>query len=316
MLAVQSRNDESALLALKALEKVHHDGAMRGNFMIDGRTLSSWVKEVYWLLPDAKKVGHDDAFGATLVKTKMFIISKVIFEWQPEEFTESSINAFRFLIAAFNPNPKEWGKIEGESAYEIMARGRRVYKEEKEGILQMIREHLKWRRNPECLNEWIKQPAVPEDIQNIIIVARARNGSVKLAVRDIRYSEILEPLDPDRRSSVALELHKQICSEITALDAEVDQLVATMKKYKEPYLDGTSETVPGEISINYPDMSSVEIKIELDKNCEEKFGRDVFNRARRHVEKWHKRDHKILVSSLEVRGGIIGFSFLDEHIRF
>ena len=57
-------------------------------------------------------------------------------------------------------------------------------------------------------------------------------------------------------------------------------------------------------------MSSVEIKIELDKNCEEKFGRDVFNRARRHVEKWHKRDHKILVSSLEVRGGIIGFSFL------
>ena len=98
-----------------------------------GETLSSWVKEVYWLLPDAKKVGHDDAFGATLVKTKMFIISKVILNGNRRN-SPNQVSTHSVFIAAFNPNPKEWGEIEGESAYEIMARGRRVYKEEKRGF--------------------------------------------------------------------------------------------------------------------------------------------------------------------------------------
>lgn len=316
-LAIQSRNDESALAALKALEKVHHAEAMGGSFMVNGQMLSSWVKEVYWLLPDAEKVGtkyndfhgrHDDVFGATLIKTKMYIISRIIFEWQPEEFTKSSINAFRFLIAAFEPRPKERGRIEGESAHEEKARGRKVFIEEKEGILQMIRKHLMWQRDPECLNFWIKQPAVPKDIQNILIVARARNGGIFLAERDIRYGEILRSLNPDKRSPAALELHEQICSKIAALDAEVEKLKISMEKYDTYKTDviGASETVIGDIKISYSSLSGIVITVILPKDCSYELGRDIFGRARRHMGKWVETSNSIIFNSdisLTVSGG-------------
>jgi len=309
-LAVRSHNDEAALGLLRVLDRVY--------CVLDPEKFHSWLKDFYWDLPDAKKVGtrynefskkYDDVFEATLVETKMYMIGQIIHEWKPEELTESSIDAFRFIIAAFEPRPKEWRKQEGGSVYETMTQGRRVYKEEKDRILQMIRTHVEWRQKTEHLNQWIKQPAVPYEIQKVLIIARARNGGMELALEDIRHSEILQPLGTDKRSQAALELHKKICLKIAVLDAEVSRLIVAMKKihnYAKIDVIGASETVMGDIIISYPDpdFSLVRITVELEKDCTEALGRDIFDRARRHVEKWINTSD--IASKSDISLGVFG----------
>jgi len=308
-LAVRSHNDEAALELLQVLDRIY--------YALDSDQFHSWLKDFYWDLPDAKKAGtrynefskkYDDVFEATLVEAKMHIIPRILSEWRLEELTESSIDAFRFIIAAFEPRPKEWRKREGGSVYETMTQGRRVYKEEKDRILQMIRTHVEWRQT-EHLNQWIKQPAVPHEIQKVLIIARARNGGMELALEDIRHSEILQPLGTDKRSQAALELHKKICLKIAVLDAEVSRLIVAMKKihnHTKTDVIGASETVMGDIIISYPDLdfSLVRIRVELEKDCDGALGCDIFDRARRHVEKWINTSD--IASKSDISLGVFG----------
>jgi len=324
---IRARNDKVAVFLLELLEKAYQakieadlertEEKWKHEKDIRERTWASfrgYLKKLYWTLPDQKQIdtrydrlanGHVPVWGPALVEAKLWILKKLIGEWQLSPSAPGSWEAFRFFIAAYRPLPKDYLKREGESDDEMQARGRQVYEEERKGILDLIRQHTGCLFKPDNLEEWISQPYVPEEIKQILVIARARNGGAELVERDIRNNKLLACFEPDKRSPAALALFKGFGNRIAGFDLVVQELLQAMQPSGWDFGSdkiGESDYVAGTISIEYPELGELVVKVELKPDCTEELGRDIFGRARRHLEQWCKK-HTVKQVKLCVCGG-------------
>ena len=138
-----------------------------------------------------------------------------------------------------------------------------------------------------------------------MIIARARNGGSKLAQRDIRNAEFLAPFRLEKRSSGAIKLAEYLLYCVTQLDWKVEKLKKAMQNGWSFSWDkiGESEYVKGGTEIVFGSLHNLSIKITLPAECPEALGRDIFGRAKRHIEKWKEEDGAGIILSFQVEGG-------------
>ncbi len=277
------------------------------------------LKDIYWEFPDAKvepERKYDDIkrdfatifhYHPTLLKSKAWIAEKVIHEWRPDDYSELSVGCFRFLIGAYSPVHKEWKKREGELEDEMKARGRRVFKEEQGKIDALVRKKTDYTYDSKCFEFWLRQPWIPEDLMKFLILGRARVGGRKLAYRDIYFSELLEPLNPEDSSPSALELHKNLCEKIRTLDLRVKELLKQMQDGWGLGAEkiGESEYVRGKIKITFFSLEQISIIVHLFEDCEEALGKDIAGRARRHIQAW-KNEYGKELEKLHIILNVVG----------
>jgi len=177
----------------------------------------------YFLLPDGKEAADESVDRHRVFGMKKTILETAIPYWRIPTDEESSIQAFRFFIAAHSPLSSQFNRAKWESDYEELARGRTVFKEEKDLIEALMRENIKY-WGVRDLNAWILQPFVPEEISNILILARARSGHKDLAEQDIANAEFLGPFDLERRSAAAKGLAARKLNEVAEWDKKVEKL--------------------------------------------------------------------------------------------
>lgn len=291
--AAKNHNDEAANELLKLIDKEydleerkiadetdkHYGNAdIRANANFYG-----YLKNVYWDLPDKIKTGeergcfypyHYPIHGSTLLKTKVQIIKVCIGRWAGysygrryfEEVDEQSLEIFNFLVDAYSGRGKCY-----------------ISKEEKEEILKLFREKTDYYFTPEIAEKWLKVPNVPEEIRKIFILARARNGGMKLAERDMKNAEILKPLDVEDRSEAALKLHKRLSAQIKKLDEKTKKLLGNLDR--EPY----------RIELDYSDIDSISVKIIFDdKDCPSNLKiAHIYERVNCYFLAW-KKENKIV----------------------
>ncbi len=236
LVAAKNHNDEAANELLKLIGKEydleerkiadetdkHYGNAdIRANANFYG-----YLKSIYWELPDRIKTGEERGifppyerypiYGSTLLKTKVQIIKAFIGRWAGysygrryfEEVDEQSLEIFNFLVDAYSGRGKCY-----------------VFKEEKEEILKLFREKTDYYFTPEIAEKWLKHPNVPNEIRKIFILARARNGGTKLIERDIKYAEMLKPLEVEKRSSAMLSFCQKFFGEAKEIDEKIKQLI-------------------------------------------------------------------------------------------
>lgn len=315
--------------------------------LADGR-FRERLRELYWDLPDARLVqGHHIATGhpleversPTLVKTKLDVLGHIIGDWVPQ-LTQESIKVFRFMLAAYRPRPSGNNLREGESHAEWKAHGRFVSDDEQNGILRLVREHVGTHPfTAEAIEPWLEQPNVPDEIQKILAMARARHGGPELAKRDIRNARVLAALDELEQAKKrscrpeTLEWIKEQVEGITLLEVWMTSLLEAMQPQGDDLTPdarriGESDYVLGTIRIEFRVLESkklprnvsfgtsrwVELTVELPADCPEELGRDVFGRARHHIEKWRETHYDVSVG-LVVQGGRTNLN-LDQSFIF
>jgi len=320
LFAVKTFNEEAAIKLLELLEEPYN--SMKETDWKEWTwekiraAFSDRLRELYWELPDARQDGTRyselerkdiPVYESALVKTKLWIVKEVFRDWS-REINFKSWKAFRFLVAAYEPDSKEHPKRKDESEDETRARGRRVSKEEQEGILKIVRENIGDYFKPENLTSWLQQPCIPFAIQKVLILARARNGGMDLIKRELRNNELVEmllqPLKPETCSKAALILAKTLLAKTLADIAELDQKVATLLPrisyvWTTPRTDGGQDGHSTKIGANYPDLKSVALRITLDESASGKMVREIFEEARDKIKKWEKEHN--LKAALRVR---------------
>jgi len=222
----------------------------------------------------------------TVLNTKLWIIEQIVLCWWKEELWPESISAFEFICEAY---------------------GKAVSKKLRDGIQQIIRDRIGGRFKPEYLEQWLEQPHVPENIQQLLVIARARNGGVQFTKRDIRNAKFLKSFQLEECSEAALALLQDFMERVALLDFKIKVLLDEMKKgwlHKEQI--GESEYVDGKISAVFvSNLLYIHLDVVLPKDCPEPLGRDIYGRAYRHVKKWFDQGHgpKGGTVSLAVHGG-------------
>jgi len=273
------------------------------------------LERLYWQLPDKRRTGDGyigdkrvDRFGPTLEKTKLLILGSVIYGWMPER-TDESRQIFHFVINAYHP-----GFYASPTSKEF--EGKFVSREQEDEIEKLIRGRAGTGSfSANAISQWLMEEEMPQEIRKILILSRARSGGWELAKRDIRNAELLEPFDPDNRSPQAINLFQAISEKIKEFDQRVAELLKAMQpsgygNYWQSDQIGASEYVRGTISVTYGPLPVVGkflgVQVALEDKCPEELGRDIFGRARRHIETWIKgqNDWRGLLVSLTVRGGM------------
>lgn len=325
--AAMGHNDDVTLEMVELLSTAYHkeeweimlrEKKTSADYYRGEQRFREHIRRLYWQLPDGRTSLHKGYKQATLFKTKLRIFGEIIKEWGTPR--ESSVRAFRFLIAAYNPLPEGELRHEGESDDEMQARGRWVFHEEQAATLQLIREHTGRDWRPKDLEFWLQQPYVPEGIQRLLILARARNGGMALVERDLWFAKLLEPLDPEKRSPGALALHDKFCVQLAVIEGSVAELLTSMNMKGDPKwyenwkakdeVGGSEYVCTEKVQVEYPDLVTVVITVPLEPNCSAVLGTDIFARARSHIERWREK-YPTTTVTLRVVGGKDGL----RHVR-
>jgi len=98
-------------------------------------------------------------------KTRFWILEYASKRWV-QEMTDESYDAFRFLIKALS-------------------------QEKKEILDKILRPRVeKWFTNVELIERWLmdRREPIPYEVQQLLVMARAKNGGPNLAKRDIANS--------------------------------------------------------------------------------------------------------------------------------
>ncbi len=279
LLARGSYNDETYLDLLQLLEKAYkfaaYDLAESHVDQVD-QSRSHWnreefeqncarkkflekLRELYSKLPRMREIWQNGRHEEiVLAQSRFWILKEVSSEWAPE-LTPGSVKAFQFLVKAFNEMPM--GRIADEK-----------YRKD---ILQLVHDKTGEWFKPEQLEEWLKQPDVPIQIQQKLLIARARNGGPKLTLRDIRNSQFLKEFNLEERSEAAKKLGQKLLQQIAELDHKVMKLI---------------ELRDGVIGIS--------LVVNLPPCCSKELGRDIFERTR-----WMCTNGEGINLSLHVEGG-------------
>ena len=321
LVAAKNYNDEAAKELLIKIEKAHRKLKLEREG--DPGKFIDYLMEVYWQLPGMEV--RADTVPSTcrypiMLRTKFRILGEIASGWCPDwttrEITETSIKAFRFLIAVFNPvSRKNWPRQRpGESEFELKARDRIVSQEEREEIIVLIRRQ-DVRFNPDELEFWMAQPYLPYEFERILAMARVRKGGHDLWRKDIRNAQLLKSLCPDERTEAAIDLHQSYCQIIADLDRKVQKLLGQMKS--DGYLGneeiGSSEYVLGQEEIIYNNPFDIIIKIELKPEHPEALVCDNFGRAKRHIKSWLQNNPSDKVR-LSMKGGKTSINLTEDFL--
>lgn len=290
ILEAAKRHNDDAVLALLAIQKSIYeeielqkvkqevDSEKKRKIRDESRAdFINYLRQLYKGLPDVQNNleyqggGRDDRKISTLTKSKEWILQRIIWSWDGDQ-DDGSLSLFRFIIVA--------GKFD----------------EERKFIQDTLRDQVRaWR--PEKLEFWLKQQNVPESIEKVLLITRARNGGAELVRRDIYFAEILKPLAPQERTLGALKFHKEFCEKLRRLESKLEDLVKKRMKLEGEFCVGTrkvggSEYVIGDIKIDYyEDIDDISMTISMHDNYSKELCQDVFGRARRHVEAWLNEYH-------------------------
>lgn len=293
LLAAEDHNDKAALKSLELLAKAY-DRTNRSEKQLHDYLMI----EAYWQLPDMKRIstGHrfdDDKFQPSMLKTKSWILEQVIRDWHVDhlskKITKGSIKIFQFLIAAYEPLPEDWKTLVKNAEFKMKSKGRRVSKDEKGEILGLIRKHDD-RFRPKELEEWMKQPWIPNEFEKTLAIARTREGGPDLWRNDIRNAELVKPFSPDERTKAAIDLYKRYGDIIAGIDQKVQKLPEQMRTGTDSWSRreeiGASEYVLGKTELIYHDLFEIIINIVMEPEYSEALVQDNFTRAEVHIQQW------------------------------
>jgi|GEM_PF-3825359 len=268
--AVKNNDGESALQMLELLIEAYLDMGLEDEGQettnkkaYDRQQHYIWtrLRPLFWNIPPL------DRFAAV----RFEIVKHISGSWEPET-TPQSILAFRFLIAVVSPRPTSWKHEPYESEDEITARTDALQNsKEREQILALIRERvsgLYWKR--EQLADWLEQPGLPEDIEQILATAfthntlrshgfkrdlvllktaspHARETTVPRAIRSLQDILAIERLIKAACAKIITETHVRCKGNFTAVvDAPYDWTKITVNVHfpEEEPLRSTKEYNP------------------------------------------------------------------------
>ncbi len=243
-----------------------------------------YLRNIFWKLPDG-----EEKRNPVFADLKLRILEFVSVAWKAEP-TEESKEAFRFLCAAFDGVAK-LGTSENPRA-NYSQEFRFVTEKEKKGILDFVRRCTDFTFDAKRAPFWLELEWVPEKFKEILVLARARNGGIALALGDIRNAGLLAGFNTLKveRSEAACEAIRVEGAVIATLDSWAQELIKEMKtpwssKDKEI---GQSEYVRAKLSVKEINSQKkiVRIGVKLYKGDSKELCQDVIGRARRHVSKF------------------------------
>ena len=159
-----------------------------------------FLRGIYWDTFECRR--HEWQEQAS--KLRVVMLGSIIQDWI-DTHNEESQQAFRFLIAAYNPLHETRDMRPGEFQIEKKARGKHVSDAEKKEILELVHQRLEY-FSSEGIARWLKEPWIPDDITRKLLAARLRIGGISLGREDIAKSELLADLDLENCSGEAIEL--------------------------------------------------------------------------------------------------------------
>lgn len=183
-LAIEAREDEIALAILKKIfsgyraveEEIEKKKESRQKHFGDAVERADKKLFEFFTLAYYQISREMMGCGRPLMKKTRFQILESAAQYWTQEMTEESYAAFRFLIDILHPP------------------------EEKEILDKIFRPRVeRWFTNVELIEKWItasKKDPIPYEIQQLLVMARAKNGGPALAKRDIANSRTLKPKFP------------------------------------------------------------------------------------------------------------------------
>lgn len=248
------------------------------------------LMDLYWELPEGRETNPGRVDGSnhkvqTLVKTKTAMVECVSEAWVGEP-TVASMSAFRFLIAACEP--QHGSMLPGESEWETKARGREMSHQEAEMVLGVIAQRASSDEagfRPWRLAGWFCEPRVPVTIKKILARARSEAGGVELAARDIRNARLLEDFKPDKRSASAFLLLEKYGKAVRPLDEASAVLLERLKSAK---IEGVNIVLLGADKTNH-----ISVEVALPPDASHERGHEIFAAAGDRIAVWRKSDMTI-----------------------
>ena len=176
-LAIKAAKDDLALAILKKLHGTYHAAEEDIENKKEYRHLGNasrgaddkfftFITLIYFEIPNYKKRGFDGHDKPVMQGTKFQILEYASQQWV-QEMTDESYVSFRFLIKAFESQEK------------------------KEILDKILRPRVeKWFTNVELIERWLmdRREPIPYEVQQLLVMARAKNGGPNLAKRDIANS--------------------------------------------------------------------------------------------------------------------------------
>ncbi len=295
-------NDTAVCDLLDLLERVIHLGLRgylpgvcafgeeRGKHAEVKKFFYGRIRNLWWKLPDVLddvRVGY----YSVLPEAKKKILQEITTYWMPELNSES-VEAFRFLIAVFAPLDKKFPLRPEESEDEGMARGRRSTEEQRKWVIDIIQRHTGNKFSVHFLECWMQQMYVPAPILEVLLKARARNGGVSLAMRDIRNCKILAPFKPEERSPEAVKLMNQAGQYAAKMDKAVaDILIALGVGWENRIIRDEESNEPiGRLEFEYGITSNIIFIIIPDKDCPCDKHNIMLGKIAASVKRWQKQN--------------------------
>ncbi len=194
----------------------------------------SYLSELFWELPS--RPGYSDAGRVSLmVDTKVRIFRELIREWTSAS-TPSSRHAFRRAIAMGWPEQsmsEHQRLIEERDPIECKAVGRFVGAEEQKRYVAVVRECLgcfgvypyKGVTADSVFGPWLAEKHVPGEIEDLLVVARAKAGGVATARRDIDYATLMDGI-----SSSGVAMLRSVAGSFRRWQTDVDAVFERITK--------------------------------------------------------------------------------------
>lgn len=182
-LAIKAVNDNLALAILEKLYETYHaaekDIENKKGYQHMGEASKRaklkffvFITPIYFEIPNYKKRGFDGYDNPVMQKTRFKALEYMAKQWD-QVVCQESYAAFRFLIKA----------LESQESKEILDK---IFRPKVEKIFTKV----------ELIEQWLlyMPDPIPYEIQQLFVMARAKNGGPELAKRDIANSRALGPL--------------------------------------------------------------------------------------------------------------------------
>lgn len=290
--------DKETLFWCKILEEVYRE-------MPESQGITPFcsllINELYWELPNIKHHSHYAINWAPFMKTKKWIWEKAVKQWEPSiAASEWNLNAFLFLITAFNPRAKDDSTLENESLYERKANGRFITPYEQVQLLELIHQRVK--DSPVFLEHWLSFPRVPMEIAKKLAHAWVNErGLLKLRTLFARSAAIGEPKIEDC-SKEGIEVLQEWSQLLVDFDQQLQRLDRMLH---------AADGMPPEVAIKSGAhrylLTQGNIRVVIRANFEERYAKEetlaIFNRILAVVAEWGKGERGEFMNGVFIYGG-------------
>ena len=176
--AVNTNSDETALKWLKIYQDVSLKASLtKENFMTE--VFPRWLIYFYKQIPNTKPTFLGPVSSVPKTKTRM--MQHIIAGWGMEP-SLLGYEIFSFLLKEHKRALEVFGHVYS-------------YKEERERIPKLIKEHTGSGFTPEHLEKWMKYSPIPDDIMQVLAKAWVRNGGWKSLLSHFKAQDCLKMLE-------------------------------------------------------------------------------------------------------------------------